>query len=139
LHVEELRQNSARITYRSGENLPPIPLKRRKVAGLSRNTWQLYSRTGGRFIAERVAGFIRYSHQHLGIVAGVCSEIGIAEKIDEFVQRPKRKDSVGKAIEAMILNALGFTGRALYLTPQFYKGRPTEILLGDNVKAEDRL
>ena len=75
--------------------------------------------------------------QHLGIVAGVCKEIGIAEKIDELVDRPKRKVSVGKATEAMIVNALGFTGRALYLTPQFYKGRPTELLLGDEVKAED--
>lgn len=75
--------------------------------------------------------------QHLGIVAGVCKEIGIAEKIDELVERPKRKVSVGKATEAMIVNALGFTGRALYLTPQFYKGRPTELLLGDEVKAED--
>lgn len=75
--------------------------------------------------------------QHLGIVAGVCNEIGIAEKIDELVQRPKRKVSVGKAAEAMIINALGFTGRALYLTPQFYKGRPTELLLGDEIHAED--
>ena len=75
--------------------------------------------------------------QHLGIVGGVCKEIGIAEKIDELVERPKRKVSIGKATEAMIVNALGFTGRALYLTPQFYRGRPTELLLGDEVKAED--
>ena len=75
--------------------------------------------------------------QHLGIVAGVCKEIGLGEKIDELVERPKRKVSVGKATEAMIVNALGFTGRALYLTPQFYKGRPTELLLGEEVRAED--
>ncbi|MCF7928667.1 MAG: IS1634 family transposase [Spirochaetales bacterium] len=75
--------------------------------------------------------------QHLGIVAGICKEIGIAEKIDELVERPKRKVSVGKATEAMIVNALGFTGRALYLTPQFYKSRPTELLLGEGIKAED--
>ena len=62
--------------------------------------------------------------QHLGIVAGICKEIGIAEKLDELVDRPKRKVSVGKATEAMIVNTLGFTGRTLYLTPQFYKGAP---------------
>ena len=36
----------------------------------------------------------------------------------------------------MLLSALSFTGRALYLTTQYYKGRPTEILLREYVKAE---
>ena len=75
--------------------------------------------------------------QHLGIVAGMCREIGIAEQIDERIDKPKRKVSVGKAVEAMILNALGFSGRALYLTPEFYKHRPVDVLLNTEIEAKD--
>ena len=75
--------------------------------------------------------------QHLGIVAGMCREIGIAEQIDERINKPKRKVSVGKAVEAMILNALGFSGRALYLTPEFYKHRPVDVLLDSEIEAKD--
>jgi hypothetical protein len=35
-------------------------------------------------------------------------------------------------LSAMILNALGFSGRALYLTPRFYRNRPVEVLIGEN-------
>ena len=48
---------------------------------------------------------------HLGIVAGVCNEIGLIETIDRHVLKPKRKVSVGQAVQAMIVNALGFSGR----------------------------
>jgi transposase len=36
----------------------------------------------------------------------------------------------------MILNALGFSGRALYLTPRFYKSRPVDVLVGEGLTAE---
>ena len=75
--------------------------------------------------------------QHLGIVAGMCREIGIAEQVDERIDKPKRKVSVGKAVEAMILNTLGFGGRALYLTPEFYKHRPVDVLLNAEIEAKD--
>lgn len=68
--------------------------------------------------------------QHLGLVAGVCRELQLAERIDQLVPRKKRKVSVGTAVEATILNAMGFTGRALYLTPNFFRGRPVDQLLG---------
>jgi transposase len=54
---------------------------------------------------------------HLGLVAGMCDEIGLDKIIDHKIGSTKRDVSVGKAVKAMILNALGFTGRALYLTP----------------------
>ncbi len=75
--------------------------------------------------------------QHLGIVAGVCEEIGLAKLIDAHIEKQKRKVSVGAAVKAMILNALGFTGRALYLTPEFYRTRPVDVLLGEGIRAED--
>ncbi len=55
--------------------------------------------------------------QHLGIISGMCNEIELSTTIDHCIKKPKRKVSVGQAVQAMILNGLGFTGRALYLTP----------------------
>jgi transposase len=75
--------------------------------------------------------------QHLGIVSGICDEIELAKSIDAHVQKNKRKVSVGTAVQAMILNALGFTGRALYLTPEFFRTRPVDVLLGPEVRPED--
>jgi len=73
--------------------------------------------------------------QHLGIVAGVCNEIGLAETIDRLIPKPQRKVSVGKAVQAMIFNAMGFSNRALYLTPHFYDNRPVDILIGEGIQA----
>jgi transposase len=75
--------------------------------------------------------------QHLGLVAGMCNEIGLIDCIDRFIQKPKRKVSVGQAVQAMVLNGLGFTGRALYLTPRFFKNRPVETLIGEGITADD--
>lgn len=54
--------------------------------------------------------------QHLGIVAAICKESRLAELIDERVEQPKRHVTNGQAAVAMILNALGLSGRAVYLT-----------------------
>jgi transposase len=75
--------------------------------------------------------------QHLGIVGGICNECGLADLIDSHVEQKRRKVSVGQAVQAMILNALGFSGRALYLTPRFYKNRPVDMLVGEGLEAED--
>jgi hypothetical protein len=48
--------------------------------------------------------------------------------IDTCIPKPKRKVSAGKAFQATILNASAFTERAMYLTPEFYKNRPVEIV-----------
>jgi len=73
---------------------------------------------------------------HLGIVAGICHEIGLAEQIDRIVGPTKRQVSVGEAVQAMVLNALGFTGRPLYLTPEFFANKPLDRLLGPGLTAE---
>ena len=48
---------------------------------------------------------------HLGIVAGVCHEIDLAERIDSKVDKETDMLTVGQAVMAMVLNALGFVGR----------------------------
>ncbi|MFW5802144.1 MAG: DUF4277 domain-containing protein, partial [Spirochaeta sp.] len=74
---------------------------------------------------------------HLGLVSGVCEEAGIVELINEYIGKEHRKVSDGHAAKAMILNALGFSARALYLTPMFYEHRPVDVLVGPGITPED--
>jgi transposase len=74
---------------------------------------------------------------HLGIVAGICQQISLIEKIDTYVGVTGRKVSVGESVQAMILNALGFVGRALYLTPEFFDNKPIDLLIREGLTAED--
>jgi transposase len=73
---------------------------------------------------------------HLGIVAGVCREVGIAEWLDAQAGEKKRDVSVGTAVVAMILNGLGFSNRQLDLVPQFFANKPVEHLLGQGITAD---
>ena len=66
---------------------------------------------------------------HLGIVAMVCREIGLANQIDQKV-------TCGEAVVAMVLNALGFVDRPLYLFPEFMAIRPVDLLIREGLKAE---
>ena len=76
---------------------------------------------------------------HHGLVAAMCQELGIQEKIDAKLgpSDPRRVVSAGTAVVAMILNGLGFTNRRLYLTHQFVANKPIEKLLGQNLQASD--
>ncbi len=50
---------------------------------------------------------------HLGLVAGMRREIGVSEVIDRYCYS-EREDQIvptGKALEAMILNGLGFVNK----------------------------
>ncbi len=85
-------------------------------------------------------GGVSYSTErldHLGIVAGVCREIGLAEWLDEQAGQSERKISIGTATMAMVLNGLGFSNRRLYLVPQFFANKPVEQLLGEGIEADD--
>src|SRR5438874_10102499 len=73
---------------------------------------------------------------HLGIVAGVCREAGIAEWLDECAGDQRRSVSIGTATVAMILNGLGFSNRQLYLVPQYFENKPVEHLLGEGITAD---
>jgi transposase len=73
---------------------------------------------------------------HLGIVAGVCREIGLVEWIDQQAGKRRNLVSIGTATMAMVLNGLGFSNRQLYLVPQFFANKPVEHLLGDGMTAD---
>lgn len=73
---------------------------------------------------------------HLGIVAGVCREIGLAEWLDAHEPGKRQQVSVGTATMAIVLNGLGFSNRQLYLVPQFFANKPVEHLLGPGMSAE---
>ena len=81
--------------------------------------------------------YITQRLDHLGIVAGVCRQIGLIEQIDAYVGDTERKVSVGEAVQGMVLNALGFVGRALYLTPEFFDNKPIDLLIREGLTAED--
>ncbi len=81
-----------------------------------------------RYVNERL--------DHLGIVAGVCQEIGLAAWLDAQDPGNRQQVSVGTATVAMILNGLGFSNRQLYLVPQFFANKPVEHLLGPGISAE---
>src|SRR6476646_3379719 len=74
---------------------------------------------------------------HLGIVAGICRDVGIAEWLDAQAGASHRSVSIGTTVVAMLLNGLGFSNRQLYLVPQFFANKPVEHLLGPDILAED--
>src|SRR6516225_8342541 len=73
---------------------------------------------------------------HLGIVAGICREIGLAEYLDARDAQSHERVGIGAATVAMILNGLGFANRRLYLVSQFFATKPVEHLLGAGITAE---
>ena len=80
--------------------------------------------------------YINERLDHLGIVAGVCQEIGLAEWLDAQDPDNRQQVSVGTATVAMILNGLGFSNRQLYLVPQYFANKPVEHLLGAGIRAD---
>ena len=78
------------------------------------------------------------SINHLGLVAGMCDELGLSDLIDRIIpqDQEKRTVSIGQAVKAMILNGLGFAHRVLYLTPAFFQDKPVDRLLGPGIQAE---
>lgn len=74
---------------------------------------------------------------HLGIVAGICNQIDLIGQIDALVPDTGRKVSVGQAVQAMVLNGLGFVSRPLYLSPEFFRNKPVDLLVADGLEADD--
>lgn len=76
---------------------------------------------------------------HHGLVAAVCRDLKIAEKINQRIgsKDPRRVIQPGVACVAMILNGLGFTNRRLYLTPQFFESKSMSALFEEEIKASD--
>ena len=75
---------------------------------------------------------------HLGLVAGMCDEIGIVDLIDDACgdQAKNKNLTYGQCVKCMILNGLGFIGRTLYLYSEYFEDKPVEHLIGANVLPE---
>jgi transposase len=81
---------------------------------------------------------------HLGLVAGMCRTLGLAQIIDEILPPdPRSTITHGECCELMCINGLGFTSRPLYLEAQFFGTKAVSRLLGRPVAAteisDDRL
>ena len=75
---------------------------------------------------------------HLGLINGVCEKIKLVETIDELIPMSKQsKLSIGTRVKAMVINALGFTGRPMHLAAEFYRTKPVGLLFGKNVNPDD--
>ena len=74
---------------------------------------------------------------HLGLVAGMFEELGIAEVIDRATkQDPEmRIVTAGHAVKAMVLNGLGFINQQLYLVPHFFQNKPISRLIAPGIQA----
>ena len=73
---------------------------------------------------------------HLGLAAGMCKELKIAETIDRLLPPTEKHISHGNAVCAMVLNGLGFVNQQLYLVPEFFRNKPVERLIGPGITAE---
>ena len=74
---------------------------------------------------------------HLGLVAGMFEELGIAEVIDQATQQDPemRIVTAGHAVKAMVLNGLGFLNQQLYLVPHFFHHKPLPRLMAPGIQA----
>jgi transposase len=75
---------------------------------------------------------------HHGIVAGIYDDLEIWRIIDKVIpEQGQHKLPHSVVLKAMILNALGFNERRLYIFPKFFTNIATERLLGPEVLPED--
>jgi len=74
---------------------------------------------------------------HLGLLASVINDLGLVNMIDARL-KPDDQEAItpGEAVKAMILNGLGFANRPLSLTPQFFAGKPLDLLFRPGVDAD---
>ena len=75
---------------------------------------------------------------HLGLVAGMCRELKIAEYIDARIPNDadERNVTIGQTVVAMIINGLGFTGQTLHMFPEFFASKPVDRLIAPDIKPE---
>ena len=78
------------------------------------------------------------SFHHLGIVSAMIDEIGMVGIIDSMIPSDSRnKLTTGEAVMAMVINGLGFTGRAMYMAPEFFRNRPVGMLIKEGISFEE--
>lgn len=75
---------------------------------------------------------------HLGLIAATIKHLKLIPFIDQILDcDPQQKVTHGEAIAAMIINGLGFTNSALYLTPRFFSTKATEVLFDRDIQPQD--
>ena len=75
---------------------------------------------------------------HLGLVAGMWNEMKLTQLIDQMIPPDQRAElSTGECAKLMVINALGFSSRPLYLEAQFFSNRPIRRLLGREIPSEE--
>jgi len=75
---------------------------------------------------------------HLGLVAGMCQELKVAEFFDHahLNQSEHRKISCGQLVVSMLLNGMGFVGQTLHMYPEYFAKKSVGQLIGEGIKAE---
>ncbi|MCF1456186.1 MAG: IS1634 family transposase [Shewanella sp.] len=75
---------------------------------------------------------------HMGLVAGMCKELGIATLLDSLVpnQSGNRNISFGETVVSMLLNGLGFNARTLHMFPEFHADKPLDKLIRPGIEPE---
>lgn len=83
-------------------------------------------------------GYSSKAIAHLGLISGVCKEFDIAGQIDKLIPVRSQEHHVttGQAVEAMILNGLGFVNQRLYLVSKFFEDKPVGRLIAEGIEAE---
>ena len=77
------------------------------------------------------------SLEHHGLVAGFCKEIDLASIIDRALGTSEHRPmSFGHLFVAIIINGLGFTGRALHMYSEYFSDKPLEHLIAPGIKPE---
>jgi transposase len=71
---------------------------------------------------------------HLGLVAGMCKDLGLVEYIDNYLPQcgTDKKLSYGQIVLGMVLNGLGYVSQPLYLYPEFMQNKALDKLIGTN-------
>jgi len=78
------------------------------------------------------------SLDHLGIVSGVCKKIGLVETIDNIIGADEQQIvTTGESVMAMVINALGFVSKPLYMFPDFMEIKPVKVLFRSGLESED--
>jgi len=74
---------------------------------------------------------------HLGLVSGMCQELGLIEYIDAYLPAgADKKLSHGILVQGMLLNGLGYTAQPLHMYPEYMKDKPLDRLIGYSVEAD---
>ena len=74
------------------------------------------------------------STDHYGLVVSTCDFLGIQKFIDERIPKTSnnQKLTYGQLFVCMLVNALSYVSKPLYLTPTFFKNVDIKTLFGDN-------